>query len=294
MSQTVFEPSEVTTPQRAVRIAVLGYGAIGQQLIEAIAHEVAPQAAICVVRRQAQPLPPVAQTPLTVCTDLHALLAWQPDLVVECAGHAAVSQFVAPLLALGVDAIVASVGALADAPLHDLLLQHAHVSGALLRTVSGAIGGLDALAAAAPAGLDWVRYTGRKPPLAWQGSPAAQGRDLSQLRQAETIYTGSARAAALAYPKNANVAAAVALAGIGFERTEVQLVADPEVQNNVHELEAQGAFGRLHFRIANEALPNNPKSSWLAALSLTQELRRYLELKRRRSPALQLQPQCCS
>lgn len=266
------------------RIAVLGYGAMGQQVLQAIFRDVAPHAAVCVVRRHAEPLS-IDGRSIVVCTDLPSLLAWQPDVVVECAGHAAVAQYVAPLLGQGVDAIVASVGVLADAALQLALQQAAQASGALLRTASGAIGALDALAAAAPAGLDWVRYTGRKPPLAWLGTPAEQHFKLASLTQAETIFTGTARQAALAYPKNANVAAAVALAGIGFERTEVRLVADPSVSRNVHELEAQGAFGHLHFSIANAALPQNPKTSWLAALSVSRELGRYLELGRTRRGA---------
>lgn len=292
MSNSMSERLEASAQPFLPRIAVLGYGAIGQQVVQAIQTRIAPQAPLCVVRRQVLPVHATGEQPLHVCTDLPALLAWQPDVVVECAGHGAVADYVAPLLAQGVDVIMASVGVLADAPLQASLQQAAHDSGALLQTVSGAIGALDALSAAAPAGLNWVRYTGRKPPLAWKSTPAEQQLDLAQLVQAETIFTGSAREAALAYPKNANVAAAVALAGIGFDLTEVRLVADPSVDTNVHELHAQGAFGELQFSIANSPLPQNPKSSWLAALSVSHALSHYVGLNRRRTTALPTQPRC--
>ncbi|THU05160.1 aspartate dehydrogenase [Lampropedia puyangensis] len=272
------------------RIAVLGYGAMGQRVAHAIVTELAPTAPLSVVRRSDASLDGLSAP---VLTTLPALLAWQPDVVIECAGHGAVVDWVVPLLAHGVDVIVASVGALADAALHAQLKQNAAVSRATLRTVTGAVGALDALSAAAQAGLDTVRYTGRKPPLAWRGTPAEQAFDLANIRTATPIYTGTARQAALAFPKNANVAAAVALAGVGFENTQVQLIADPDVQSNVHELHAHGAFGSFAFSIANAPLPDNPKTSWLAALSVQQELKLYLQTHRLHIRTDRQTKRCC-
>ncbi|MEY8838441.1 aspartate dehydrogenase, partial [Cribrihabitans sp. XS_ASV171] len=102
----------------------------------------------------------------------------------------------------------------------------------------------------------------------WKGSPAEERLDLDRLDTAATHFEGTARDAALAYPKNANVAAAVALAGAGFEATRVRLVADPGVSANIHEIHAAGSFGQFHFRIEGHALPDNPRSSALAAMSV--------------------------
>jgi len=141
--------------------------------------------------------------------------------------------------------------------------------------VSGAIGGLDALRAAACAGLHKVVYTGRKPPAAWKGSPAEALLDLSALHEPAVFYDGTATDAARDYPRNTNVTAAIALAGAGFEATRVRLVADPGIDGNVHEVQAHGASGRFSITLENLPLPDNPKTSWLAALSVEQAVRHH-------------------
>ena len=104
---------------------------------------------------------------------------------------------------------------------------------------------MDAIAAMRMGGLETVRYRSRKPPVAWRGTPAEKVVDLATLAKPAVLYRGNARQAALLYPQNANVAATVALAGLGFERTEVELVADPAAPGNVHEIEATGTAGRF-------------------------------------------------
>jgi aspartate dehydrogenase len=116
-------------------------------------------------------------------------------------------------------------------------------------------------------GLTDVAYTGRKPPMAWAGTPAADTWNLASLTAETIIFRGDSRQAALSFPKNANVTAAVALSGVGFEKTTVTLIADPNISRNVHEISATGSFGSLQLRLDNEPLPDNPRTSALAALN---------------------------
>lgn len=200
-------------------------------------------------------------------------LSSRPDVVFDCAGHGALRQHGAQVLASGIDLVSVSSGALADQVLFDDLMSAAQDGGAQLRVVSGAIGALDALSAASIGGLDSVIYRGRKPPLGWVGSPAEDNLDLSNLTEPAVHFSGSARDAALQYPKNANVAASVALAGIGFDETSAELIADPDISENIHEILAEGAFGHFEFRISGRPLPGNPKSSALTAMSVVRESR---------------------
>lgn len=201
-------------------------------------------------------------------SSLREFLSWGPALVAECAGHAGLAEWGAAVLEHGIDLVVASVGALADPALENALRAAAQAGGSRMRIPSGAVGGLDALASARLGGLSAVRYVGRKPVAAWRGTRAEQAMDLEEIVTATAIFEGTAREAALAYSQNANVAAAIALAGVGFDATRVTLMADPAARANEHLIEAEGAFGRFAFSIAGTPLPDNPKTSTLAAFSL--------------------------
>jgi aspartate dehydrogenase len=194
------------------------------------------------------------------------------DLAVDCAGHPALRQHGAAILSRGADLITVSSGALGDAALYEELTTAAREGGSQLRVVSGAIGALDVLAAASIGSLAAVTYRGRKPPRGWRGSPAEEKLDLDGLTGPAVHFTGSARDAALEYPKNANVAASVALAGLGMDDTTVELIADPGVERNVHEVVAEGDFGRFEFHVEGNPLPDNPRSSALAAMSVVREI----------------------
>lgn len=196
------------------------------------------------------------------------LLAFAPDLVVECAGHTAVADYAVPLLERGINQIIVSTGSLADAALLTRLKAAAAASSAKIKLPAGALPGVDALSAAKLAGLDQVTLRSSKPPRAWAGTPAETTHDLNAITAPIVIFSGTAREAALAYPKNANVAATAALAGIGFEDTKVELIADPGISRNVHHLEAKGAFGSMTLHINANPSPDNPKTSHMAALSI--------------------------
>jgi aspartate dehydrogenase len=204
---------------------------------------------------------------------LDDLLAQGLQIIAEVASQQAVAQYGEQILRNGVDFLVISVGALADAELFERLESAAESGKARMLIPAGAIGGLDAIAAMRLGGLSSARYRSRKPPSAWRGSPAEKVVDLGKLTKPAVLYSGTAREAALLYPQNANVAAAVALAGLGFEQTEVELVADPDAPGNVHEIEVEGAAGRFAITLEGKPSPTNPKTSALAALSVARALR---------------------
>lgn len=211
-----------------------------------------------------------------VVSDVAALLSTWPDLVVECAGHAAVSAHVQPILHAGVDVVVVSVGALSDARLEAALREAAIAGAARVILPAGAVGGIDLLSALGAAGGLEVTYRGTKPPAAWAGTPAERVLDLGTVDAAQVFFAGTAREAASAYPKNANVAATLALAGAGFEATRVELVADPAAPGNVHEYSVRSPVANYSIRIENLPSSGNVKTSVSTIYSVLREIRNRL------------------
>ena len=246
------------------KVTLIGYGAIGRTLYLRLQGDARLLVDTIVVSPSSVAAVQAAVGPGTrVCSAV-------PDetyLLLECAGHGALVAHVLPALERGVECAVLSVGALSEPGLPEQLADAAHRGGAQLHLLPGAIGGVDALAAARLAGLDAVTYTGRKPPQGWRGTPAQDLVDLDTLREPFVILEGSARDAARLYPKNANVAATVSLAGLGMDATRVRLVADPGVSDNIHEIDARGAFGEMHLTMRGRPLADNPKTSALTVLS---------------------------
>lgn len=247
-----------------MRIAIIGKGAIAGFVSEQIG-DMEDVTLVSRVLRQDQP------GAVTDVADLPAV-----DLLIDCAGHEGLAAHGARALALGINVLTLSLGALADDTLRNSLTQAAIRGGATLHLASGAIGALDALRAARVCGLTQVTYTGRKPPEGWRGSPAEDLLNLNAVNEPTSHFQGTARDAALRYPKNANVAAAVALAGVGFDATQVTLIADPQAAGNIHEISMEGAFGSAHFQITGNSLPDNPRSSALAAMSAVAAIQQAL------------------
>lgn len=248
-----------------MKLALIGNGAISRYVQAELAKQGMEPAALILRRERTSPFPTVETV-----EDLPADVTH----VVDCAGHDGLRQHGAAALRSGRDVITVSTGALADSDLEAELRAAAAEGKSHLHLACGAIGALDALNAATVGALTSVSYIGRKPPRGWMGSPAEEVLDLENLGPEPAVhFKGNAREAALKYPKNANVAAAVALAGPGFEATMVELIADPSAEGNVHEIRAEGEFGSFFFTITGETLPENPRTSALAAMSVVASLR---------------------
>jgi len=255
-------------------VGLIGCGGIAQDVIATV--RAAPECGVTIIAALARPgrvAAARAKLPdIEIVESLDALLDRRPNLIAEVAGQPAVAEHCEAVLRKGIDCVIISVGALADPALSARLKSAAHAGKSRILLPAGAIGGIDAIAAMRVAGLTSVRYRSRKPPAAWRGSPAEQVADLDALKSRTVLYRGTAGEAALRYPQNANVAAAVALAGLGFDATEVELVADPEAPGNVHEIEAEGAAGRFAITLQGRPSRSNPKTSALAAMSVARAL----------------------
>lgn len=252
-----------------MRLALIGYGSIGQSIAGHLTAQNNPDELVGVLVRTAGP----AREGTAFVTRIEDLLELRPTVVIEAAGHEAIQTHGPLILRSGIDLVVSSVGALASQELTDGLIEAQSAGAGHVRIPSGAVAGLDGLIAARIAGLDHVLYTSYKPPNAWRGTVAERTIDLDHGDDEVTFFEGSARTAARQFPKNANVSAAIALAGIGFDRTHVRLVSSRKVSGPLGVIEASGNFGWFDFKIFAHAFPGNPKTSMLSAYSLLQTAR---------------------
>lgn len=253
---------------RKLRVVFIGYGAINSHVGELLKKRGAAVEIVGVATRD----DPVERARIPQGVNFLAspaeLAALKPDLVVEAAGRAAIDAWAPTALAASPCMIIASTSAFVDEALLPRLVEIAGKHGSRVMLPSGAIGGIDAIASAATLGLDSVTHQIVKPPVAWKGTPAEKLLDLDALKERTIFFTGTAREAASQYPQNANATVVTSLAGIGLDKTRVELVADPAARLNGHHITAQGGFGRMSITLENNPLATNPKSSELTALSL--------------------------
>lgn len=197
--------------------------------------------------------------------DFESFIGSDIDMVVEAAAVEVAVAYSMPVLENKKDLIISSIGAFADAAFLENVRETAEMNSRTVHLPSGAVGGLDLLKSAnALGGLEKVMITTRK-------SPTSLGlEDISEEKQ---LFDGPAGEAIGKFPKNVNVALALSLAGIGTEKTRVRVIADPSVERNTHTIEAEGSFGSMAATIGNLPMPGNPKTSYLAALSVLAALK---------------------
>lgn len=251
---------------------IVGCGSIGRALLRAHDASSLPMQPAGVSSRTestARAFLDGLQTPVPFM-DLDALIE-ASDLLIETAGGHVVPELAMRAFAAGKDVMVISVGALLD---HPEIMARARETGCRLIVPSGAIAGLDGIKSASSGKIDFVRLTSHKPPRALAGAPylVEHGISLDGLTKARELFYGPAREAVRGFPDNLNISAAISLAGIGPDATEVRIFADPTVTRNCHDIEVEGEFGRLHVHIEN--IPSeNPKTGRLTALSMVRAVR---------------------
>jgi aspartate dehydrogenase len=250
-----------------IRVVFIGWGAINSRAGELLKQRRTPVEIVAIATRTSEGRTGLPSG-IPALSSPDELAALKPDLVVEAAGRAAIAQWAPAALAAAPAMIVASTSAFSDDGTLGWLTELAERNGSKIEVPSGAIGGMDALASAAILGLDDVVHQIVKPPVAWKTTPAEQVIDLDRLTERTVFFSGTARQAAASYPQNANATVVTSLAGIGLDRTRVEMIADPASSMNGHKIAAHGAFGRMEIVLENRPMANNPKSSELTALSL--------------------------
>jgi aspartate dehydrogenase len=258
-----------------LKIGVVGCGVIGSEICRALdQNQIAARLAAIndVDKTQIKTL--LAELkPGPTAMELDELVK-AVDLVVEATYRHVVSQIIEQALQAGADVMVMSVGGLLAH--YDRFLAQAKEKGCRIYVPSGAIAGLDMVKGAAEARLDRVTITTCKPPKGLKGAPyIEQNRiDLESLTEKTLVFSGSAEEAVPAFPANINVAAALSLAGIGPQKTQVRIFADPDIKVNSHTVEIEGDFGKMTSKCELLAHSRNPKTSLMAFLSAISLIRR--------------------
>jgi aspartate dehydrogenase len=255
-----------------MRVGIIGGGAIARLFLEHINRKDLGDVRVIAIagRSDGSRGKPLAQAHgAAFVTGVDALVDERPDVVVEAASHQAVREYAEPLLAKGIAVIVLSAGALCDDALRARLERAAAKSGGLLFVPSGGIGGLDALKAACIAGVDEVTIAVTKPPAAWKNIPFVGELkvDLDALKAPYVIFEGSAREGVPLFPANVNIAAVLSMAGVGFDKTRLKVVADPGLTHNTHVIDIRGKSGNISIKLENVPSPENPKTAMLACYS---------------------------
>ena len=261
-----------------MRIGIIGGGVIARLVLEHIRDGALGDVQVVALagrspQSKGNPLAKAFGAPFVVGLD--ALAATKPDAVVEAASHEAVREYGEALLERGISFVALSGGALCDDALRDRLERAAAQNRALLYVPSGGIGGLDALKAVCLAGAEEVSIAVNKPPVAWKGIPYVEklGLNLDQLSAPAVLFEGSAREGVPHFPANVNIAAVLSMAGIGFDRTQLKVVADPALKFNTHFIVIRGKTGRIDIKFESVAMPENPKTSMLACFSALAAIR---------------------
>ena len=263
-----------------MKLALLGGGTIARLVLSHLRSGNLPAVEVIAICGRSPTSPAAAfakECAIPYVLGTEGLIRTAPEVVLEAASHDAVREHLLPLLKTGISVIVLSAGALVDDRLRAEAAQAASRSGATLYVPSGGIGGLDALKTACIAGVDQVTIQVAKPPAAWKGIPFvdALGVDLGSLSAALTLFEGPAREGVPHFPQNVNIAAVLSLAGIGFDRTRMRVVADPALRLNTHTIEVSGKSGRFSVVLENVPAPENPKTSWLACYSALAALKEF-------------------
>jgi aspartate dehydrogenase len=263
------------------KVAVIGYGSIGREIIASAKRQEIPNAKIIAVfDKQSQ----VVNSVDNENGDVHLFSDFDEfynsetysslDIIIECASKDAVREFGKKIIESKKDLIVLSVGAFSDKEYLAELQNLSSSNSTRILIPTGAIAGLDSIRSVRKY-LNSVTITTTKHPKSLAGAPFFESSRirLDDINSETVLFEGNASTAIELFPANVNVAVAVALAGVGLEKTRVKIMTDPLISVNKHEIVAKGSFGEIHIVVQNIPSPTNPKTSFLASLSAIECLR---------------------
>ncbi len=263
------------------KVAVIGYGSIGKEIIASAKRQEIPNAKIVAVfDKQSQVINSVDNQN----SEVHLFSEFDEfynsqiysnlDVIIECASKDAVKEYGKKIIESKKDLIVLSVGAFSDKKYLVELQDLSNLNNTKILIPTGAIAGLDSIRTVKKY-LDSLSITTTKHPESLAGAPFFKRSKikLDDINSETVLFEGNASTAIELFPANVNVAVATALAGIGLEKTRVSIKADPLISVNKHEIVAKGSFGEIHIIVQNIPSPSNPKTSYLASLSAIECLR---------------------
>lgn len=260
------------------RVGLLGCGAIGTDIALAIDSGKVPAKLTHIydfTKKSSELLASKLQNKPLITENVGLLAAAPVDLIIEAASQDAVRDNALSILQNRKDLMIMSVGALLDESIHDIVIDACKDFNKKVYLPSGAILGLDGIRSVKDE-LSSVTLVTTKNPRALKGAKFFETSkiNLDDISTPTIIYDGPAQEAVKLFPANINVAALLSLAGLGSTKTKVKIVADPTTEKNIHEIEAEGKFGKFSIRVENVPSTSNPKTSRLAILSAIECLKK--------------------
>jgi aspartate dehydrogenase len=256
-----------------VKVGIAGFGIIGKRVGQALVKGIEGLELVAITGGDARKArSAIAQICPSVPLVAARQLGEQCDVVVECAPTSAFLEIAVPVLDAGRQMITVSAAALIE---HMEIVDRARAHGGRIIMATGALLGFDAVRAAAEGEIYSVDMVTRKPPRSLVGAPHIEklGLDLSAVHEPLKVFDGSAREGARGFPANVNVAAALALAGVGPDRTRLQIWADPTRTRNTHTIKVDADSVRFEMTIENIPTEEKPGTGRVTALSVIAALR---------------------
>ena len=243
------------------KIGILGFGAIGKEIYKKISNKTIDGYSITGVFSddiKDKNLPNKIK-----CYSFKELLKKKPDIIIEAASVKACTIYAEKILKEKIDFVCLSVCSFASEPFFKKIFSLTKKIKNKIYIPTGAISGLDAISSASLSKeLKNVKLTQRKPPKALMSTLEAK-----KIKKEKILLRSTARKICKKFPKNSNIAATLAICGVGFDKTKVVVIADPKIKKNNAEIEASGNFGNLKVKLENNP-SENPKTSRLTAMSV--------------------------